>query len=151
MKNNNSAFTLIEALVAAAITAIGFAGVSGLVSTSNEVMRDTIDREKLKFQNTEIIESLSSDQANIMEYHGKDLSNCSNIATSAGREDQLRRLVAWCNKMNGDVNTMGRQITRTVSVVRRTIRGADVFIVSLRLGGKTDNKSVFMKRVVYAP
>jgi hypothetical protein len=46
---------------------------------------------------------------------------------------------------------MGRQITRTVSVVRRTIRGADVFIVSLRLGGKTDNKSVFMKRVVYAP
>ncbi len=45
---NKQAFTLIEALVAVAIMAIGFAGVYGLVSTSNRVLSDSIDREKLK-------------------------------------------------------------------------------------------------------
>ena len=58
MKNTKSAFTLIEALVSVAITAIGFAGVYGSVATSNTVMSDTIDKEKLKFQNSEIIESI---------------------------------------------------------------------------------------------
>ena len=51
MKNTKSAFTLIEALVSVAISAIGFAGIYGLVSTSNAVLSDTIDKEKLKFQN----------------------------------------------------------------------------------------------------
>ena len=55
-KNSKNAFTLIEALVSVVITAIGFAGVIALVSTSNEVMNKSIDKEKLKFQNTEIME-----------------------------------------------------------------------------------------------
>ena len=46
MKNTKSAFTLIEALVSVAISAIGFAGIYGLVSTSNAVLSDTIDKEK---------------------------------------------------------------------------------------------------------
>ena len=41
-KNSKNAFTLIEALVSVAITAIGFAGVIALVSTSNEVMSKSI-------------------------------------------------------------------------------------------------------------
>ena len=49
-KNSKNAFTLIEALVSVAITAIGFAGVIALVSTSNEVMNKSIDKEKLKFK-----------------------------------------------------------------------------------------------------
>ena len=75
MTKNKKAFTLIEALVSVAITANGFAGVIGLVTTSNIIMSDTIDKEKLKYQNTEIIESLNADQTNIMEYNVKDLSN----------------------------------------------------------------------------
>ena len=70
MNNPKNAFTLIEALLSVAITAIGFAGVYGLVATSNMVTSDSIDKEKLKYQNTEILESLNADQANIMEYHG---------------------------------------------------------------------------------
>ena len=92
MKNNKNAFTLIEALVSAAITAIGFAGVYGLVATSNTVMSDTIDKEKLKFQNTEIIESIGADQANIMEYHGKDLSDCTSLTTATAPIFKLYKL-----------------------------------------------------------
>ena len=51
MQNAKKAFTLIEALVSVAIIAIGFAGVYALVSTSSRVMSDSIDKEKLKFQN----------------------------------------------------------------------------------------------------
>ena len=68
-QQTKEAFTLIEALVSVAITAIGFAGVYALVTTANTVMSDTIDKEKLKFQNTEIIESIHADQDNIMEYN----------------------------------------------------------------------------------
>ena len=49
MTKNKKAFTLIEALVSVAITAIGFAGVYALVTVSNGVMSDTIDKEKLKY------------------------------------------------------------------------------------------------------
>ena len=68
-------------------------------------MSDTIDKEKLKFQNTEIIESIGSDQSNIMEYNGKDLSNCNSLTTGTGKEDQLERLKNWCNKINGEIGT----------------------------------------------
>ena len=60
---NKNAFTLIEALVSVAITAIGFAGVYALVTVSNGVMSDTIDKEKLKYQNTEIIAFNGNDNA----------------------------------------------------------------------------------------
>ena len=151
MKNNKSAFTLIEALVSVAITAIGFAGIYGLVSTSNEVLSDTIDKEKLKFQNTEIIESIGSDQANIMEYNGKDLSNCNSLTTSTGKEDQLVRLKNWCNKINGEIGTKRSQDKRIIRVEKKQVGQNNVYIVSLEINAKSDKKSVFMKRVFYAP
>jgi hypothetical protein len=151
MKNHKNAFTLIEALVSAAITAIGFAGVYGLVTTSNSVMRDTIDKEKLKFQNTEIIESLGADQANLMEYNGKDLSNCTTLTTTIGSDDQLARLKNWCNKINGEVGEKRTQDRRIIRVERRQVGQNFVNIVSLEFNGRDSGKSVFMKRVFFEP
>ena len=155
MNNPKNAFTLIEALLSVAITAIGFAGVYGLVETSNMVTSDSIDKEKLKYQNTEILESLNADQANIMEYHGKDLSNCASLTTSTGMDEQLERLKNWCNKIQGEVGDKRSQDKRIIRVERRLVGVAPnqnaVFIVSLELNAKSDKKSVFMKRVFYAP
>ena len=147
-KNSKNAFTLIEALVSVAITAIGFAGVIALVSTSNDVMSKSYDKEKLKFQNIEIMETLNSDQANIMEYNGKDLSQCADLVTSEGKEEQLARLKNWCNKIQGEVGNKRTQDSRIIRVERRVIGDEAVFIVSLEMSGKND-KSVFMKRVIY--
>ena len=147
-KNSKNAFTLIEALVSVAITAIGFAGVIALVSTSNDVMSKSYDKEKLKFQNTEIMEVLNGDQANIMEYNGKDLSQCTDLVTSEGMEQQLARLQNWCNKIQGEVGNKRTQDSRIIRVERRVIGDEAVFIVSLEMSGKND-KSVFMKRVIY--
>ena len=151
MTNNKKAFTLIEALVSVAITAIGFAGVYALVTVSNGVMSDTIDREKLKYQNTEIIESLSADQTNIMEYNGKDLSNCSSITTGVGKNDQLIHLKNWCSKIKGEVGDKRTSDKRIIRVEKKQIGQNNVYIVSLELNAKSNKKSVFMKRVFYAP
>ena len=148
-KNSKNAFTLIEALVSVAITAIGFAGVIALVSTSNDVMSKSYDKEKLKFQNTEIMEVLNGDQANIMEYNGKDLSQCADLVTSEGKEEQLARLKNWCNKLEGEVGTKRTTDKRIIRVEKKLVQGNYVYIVSLEMSGK-DDKSVFMKRVMYA-
>ena len=150
MTNNKKAFTLIEALVSVAITAIGFAGVYALVTVSNGVMSDTIDREKLKYQNTEIIESLNADQTNIMEYNGKDLSSCNSIKTSKDKEEQLKRLKAWCQKLQGEVGDKRSQDKRIIRVVKQKVGENYVYVVSIELSGKSDKKTVFMKRVFHA-
>ena len=147
MYNAKKAFTLIEALVSVALMAIGFAGVYALVSTSSIVMSDSIDKEKLKFQNTEIIESLHADQANILEYNGKDLSSCSSIKTSKDKEEQLKRLKAWCQKLQGEVGDKRSQDKRIIRVVKQKVGQNYVYVVPIELSGKSDKKSVFMKRI----
>ena len=149
-QQTKEAFTLIESLVSVAITAIGFAGVYALVTTANTVMSDTIDKEKLKFQNTEIIESINADQDNIMEYNGKDLSNCGSIRTGQNKADQLKRLQSWCNKIQGEVGNKRTQDKRIIRVEKKKVGNEYVYIVSTELRGKSNKKSVFMKQILYA-
>jgi len=149
-QQTKEAFTLIESLVSVAITAIGFAGVYALVTTANTVMSDTIDKEKLKFQNTEIIESINADQDNIMEYNGKDLSNCASIRTGQNKADQLKRLQSWCNKIQGEVGNKRTQDKRIIRVEKKKVGNEYVYIVSTELSGKSNKKSVFMKQILYA-
>ncbi len=134
-----------------AIMAIGFAGVYALVGTSNQVLSDSIDREKLNFQASEIIESLHSDQANLMEYHGKDLSNCTKFKKpKKGKEDQYARLKRWCEKAQGDVGDKRSQDKRLIRVERKRVGQKYVYIVSIDLSGKDNKKTVFMKRLFNA-
>jgi len=147
---NKQAFTLIEALVSVAIMAIGFAGVYALVTTSNRILGNSIDREKLNFQASEIIESLYSDQANILEYNGKDLSKCASLKTKKGKENQLTRLKSWCKKLQGEVGDKRTQDKRRIRVIKKKVGQKYVYVVSVDLSGKDNKKTVFMKRVFNA-
>jgi len=133
-----------------AIMAIGFVGVYGLVSTSNQVLSDSIDREKLNFQAGEIIESLHGDQDNILEYNGKDLSKCSNLKTKKGMDDQLTRLKLWCQKLQGDIGDKRSQDRRRIRVEKKQVGTKYVYVVSIDLSGKDGKKTVFMKKVFNA-
>ncbi len=141
----------LSLIVALVITAIGFVGVYTLVGTSNTVISNTIDKEKLAFQNIEIIETIGADQANIMQYHGKDLSNCTSLTTATGKDEQLELLKNWCSKINGEVGTKRANDKRIIRVEKKQVGSNFVYIVSLEFNGKNDKKSVFMKRVFYAP
>jgi type IV pilus assembly protein PilV len=150
MQNTKQALTLIESLVSVILMAIGFAGVYSLVSTSNTILNDSIEREKLSFQASEIIESLHADQPNILEYNGKDLSQCNNIKVNKGKEDQLTRLKAWCQKLQGELGDKRNQDKRFIRVVKTKVGDKNVYVVSIELSGKSDKKTVFMKRVFNA-
>ena len=150
MQNTKKAFTLIESLVSVVLLAIGFAGVYSLTSTSNTILNDSIEREKLSFQASEIIESLHADQPNILEYNGKDLSQCNNIKVNKGKENQLTRLKAWCQKLQGELGDKRNQDKRLIRVVKTKVGSKNVYVVSIELSGKTDKKTVFMKRVFNA-
>ena len=147
---NKQAFTLIEALVAVAIMAIGFAGVYGLVSASNRVLSDSIDREKLNFQAGEIIESLHADKTNILEYNGKDLSKCGALKVKKGMDDQLARLKKWCEKVKGEIGDKRNQDKRRIRVEKKQVGQKYVYVVSIDLSGKDSKKTVFMKKVFNA-
>ena len=147
---NKQAFTLIEALISVVIMAIGFAGVYGLVSTSNRVLSDSIDREKLNFQTSEIMESLQADQINILEYNNKDLSNCSALTIKKGLDGQLAKLKRWCEKLKGDIGDKRSNDKRRIRVEKKKVGQKYVYIVSVDLVGKNGKKTVLTKKVFNA-
>lgn len=145
---NKQAFTLIEALISVAIMGIGFSGVYGLVSTSNQILSDSIDREKLNFQTSEIMESLHADRINLLTYNNQDLSNCTSLSTSTDKEDQLIRLKNWCEKLEGEVSTKRTQDKRLIRVEKTSDN--NFYVVSIDLAGKNDKKTTYIKRVFNA-
>ena len=149
-KQSLSAFTLIESLVSVVIMAIAFAGVYQLVMSSNNVLYESIERQKLSFQAGEIIETLNADQPNILEYHGKDLAQCGNIKGNVGKTEQLNRLKLWCQKLQGELGEKRSQDKRLIRVVKTKVDDKSVYVVTVELSGKSDKKTVYVKRVFNA-
>lgn len=149
-KQSLRAFTLIESLVSVVIMAIAFAGVYQLVMSSNNVLYESIERQKLSFQAGEIIESLNADQSNILEYHGKDLAQCGNIKGNVGKTEQLNRLKLWCQKLQGELGEKRSQDKRLIRVVKTKVDDKSVYVVTVELSGKSDKKTVYVKRVFNA-
>jgi len=159
MNNNKQAFTLIEVLISVVIIAIGFAGVYSLITTSNRVMSDSIDREKSNYHASEIIETLHSEKQNLSTiasfYEDRNLvTRCDDMTLPTGADltvattdaEHLDRLKNWCKKM-GERTTGDRRIR----VVERTIDGNDVYVVLIKLSGKRDRNTVVIKRVFNVP
>ena len=130
--------------------AIAFAGVYQLVMSSNNVLYESIERQKLSFQAGEIIESLNADQSNILEYHGKDLAQCGNIKGNVGKTEQLNRLKLWCQKLQGELGEKRTQDKRLIRVVKTKVDDKNVYVVTVELSGKSDKKTVYVKRVFNA-
>ena len=149
-QKSKQAFTLIESLVSVVIMAIGFVGVYQLVGNSNEILYESIEREKLGFQAGEIIESLHADQTNIKEYNDKDLSQCNNIKVNKGKENQLAKMKLWCQKLQGEQGEKRNQDKRLIKAIKTKVGDKNVYVVSIELSGKSDKKTVFMKRVFHA-
>jgi len=151
MKPNKQGFTLIEALMSVAIMAIGFAGVYAIVGVSNKVLMDTVDKQKLGYQTSEIMETLYSDKANLLTYHGRDLSNCTTITPSpTGTDtDQIDYLKSWCKKVEGEIGQKKSGDSRLIRVVKQKVGAKDVYLVSIDINGKSNKKSVYMTRLFY--
>jgi hypothetical protein len=118
--------------------------------SSNNVLYESIERQKLSFQAGEIIESLNADQSNILEYHGKDLAQCGNIKGNVGKTEQLNRLKLWCQKLQGELGEKRAQDKRLIRVVKTKVGDKNVYVVTVELSGKNNKKTVYVKRVFNA-
>ena len=74
----------------------------------------------------------------------------SNTKTSKDKEEQLKRLKAWCQKLQGEVGDKRSQDKRIIRVGKQKVGENYVYVVSIELSGKSDKKSVFMKRIFNA-
>jgi len=151
-KMNKKAFTLVEVLVAVGVIAIGFAGVYALVSASNNLMYETFEKEKLNYEASNIVESLHHDKANILSYHNQDISNCTAIKVTPGKnENQLKNLKKWCEKIAGEVGAKNTtREKRLIKVQKKQANGKELYVITVELSGKKNdkNKTIYLKRAI---
>ena len=150
---NKNAFTLIEALVAVAILTIGFAGVYSLVLSSLQALEKSVDREKLAFQSTEMIESMEYDKNNITSYQTENLVDCENIKPLQGKEKQMNLIKGWCKKMASEVGSVRQNKNRKISVEKKNsiIGDGEVYVLTIDISGKEEEgNNIYIRKVVHA-
>ena len=81
-KNSNKGITLLEALVAVVIVAIGFLSVYQLSSYAVNSIDASIDRNKINFLSEMMAEDMLADPANIKNYQFSDACTLNNTSGS---------------------------------------------------------------------
>lgn len=150
---NQQGFTLIESLVSVAFISIGFVGVLGLVNVSNDMLHNSIERERLNQESNAIMETLTSDVASLEFYKNKDLGNCGALAKNnkKGKEVQHQRVIQWCKKVEGRMGIAHSKDIRTIHVNKKTISGKDVYFVAVELTSRDGKNSSSVMRAFNAP
>lgn len=150
-RNSEAGFTLVEVLMSIVIMMIGFVAVFGMVAVSDRTLQKSRGLSELNAIGNDVIESVVSDRANLMEYVGQNLKNCSGIVTSSGKTDQLERLRRWCNQMNGVAGEGTTNDTRIIRVKNHTISSQNIIVLTVELTAGDGNHTFFAKRILNAP
>ena len=129
------------------IMMIGFVAVFSLVSMSDRTLQKSRGLAELNAIGNDIIESVMSDRSNLSEYIAKDLKNCSGIATSSGKTDQLNRLKRWCEQMKGVAGKSTAKDVRMIRAKKHTIGSQKVVVVTVELTSGGGKHTFFAKRV----
>lgn len=142
MTNNQGGFTLIEVLMSVAIMAIGFAGVYILVGVSDQVLQNSIDREKLNYQANEIIETIHFDRDNLADYDNQNLgvTDCSTLTANSNLE-------VWCNRITAELGAADTLDKRIIYVEQQTVDSKEVNVVAIELSNKNGKNSVWVKKI----
>ena len=134
-------FTLIEALVAAAILAIGFAGVYGLVQGSNTFFEKSLAKEQRRFLHTEILDYVGLrywHKHSIEKYNLIVLDDvCDQWDPQIFEEDEVNKLTRWCVRIKDEESrTLSNQNTSRILLVSRNSNG--VWVVRIAEGDSSD-------------
>ena len=87
-KNNQSGFSILEALVDVVVFVLGLAGIYAMTTVSNRAMISSIERDKLNMVSAMVIESMTIDTANIANY---DNTNCYESPSGSSLKDRNRQ------------------------------------------------------------
>tara|TARA_B100001564_G_scaffold359420_1_gene381138 strand:+ start:832 stop:1392 length:561 start_codon:yes stop_codon:yes gene_type:complete len=112
---SQSGFTLLEALVATVILAIGFVGTHLMVMVSERSARFATARQILQLQAEQIHEIIDSDLANLSTYTGGSLTSCDDANAigdwSSGppvNPTPNQRMYEWCKRMKYNFDGEGQ-------------------------------------------
>ena len=144
--NSNRGVGIIEALIAAVIVGIGFVAVYSLANVSTNILMSSIDREKGNMLTTAIYEELLTDTANLISYHNMDFSS-----TSTGTSKHLKKKDKWAKIANKKFGNAQSQDQRQINVVKKTIDGKDVFVVTINITSRNGTAKNQFKRIINAP
>lgn len=152
-----SGFTLVEGMVAMAVISAAFAGLFGLVSLSDRALQDAIEKERMKMQTRQIIETVAADRIGQCNYTGSWVTseggtNCPVFSNSASPSAQ--RMAKWCQRMEDGLTT-AKGDEREIRV--RPLGGnqscvassSSQRVIEVRLNANGGKSQVVMKQVVY--
>ncbi len=138
-------FSLVEAMVATALMAIGFAGSYTLTAITRTSTDEAIARQKLQLISNQIYEVIESDLDNLDSYD-MDLKTCN--VPDFGETDKFDlRQYEWCMRMAAEVGAALEDETRQIDV---TTLGDGRKVVHIDLEARNQTVSVVMKRT-YSP
>ncbi len=141
-KIKNSGFSMIEAMIATMIMSISFAGVYTMAGLSSTSLKNSIDRQKMQLVANQILESISSDYANISNYNNMDFTTCT--APTAGQTATYHQnRYKWCRMLDDAVGPSATGDARRITV---TASGTSN-IVSVAIESRKKNAQIIIKNI----
>ncbi|MDX1949081.1 MAG: type II secretion system protein [Rickettsiales bacterium] len=114
-KKNQKGFSLIEALIATAISGIAFVGVFGLTGYSANSINSATKQQSLQEIANQIVEVIETDKANILNYN---MSFATCVAPTQGQTAEYHQnRYKWCRMLNNLVGNPKAGDVRNISVV----------------------------------
>lgn len=71
--NNEQGFSILEALIASAVVAVGFAGILSVATMGTQSLQRAADQDKITMLATMVLEDVTQDRTNILQYNQFDL------------------------------------------------------------------------------
>ncbi len=134
-------FSLVEAMVAAIIVAIGFAGVFTMTGVSTTSMKRAMDRQQIWVQANQMLDVIETDISNIDSY-SMDFSTCNPPASDETERHQIKRY-EWCRRLNDAVGQPRSGEVRSISVTDLPDARKRV---SIRIDAQGGEVSVLLRR-----
>ena len=143
--NQNSGFSIIEALTAVVLFAVGIIVINVMITGSNRIVENSAARDELNLATLMILEDITRNAANIKNYDIENGYDCklSDDGTGLHNRDKKR----WSEKIKSKFGKTKKREPQTciVKAEKKKIRNKDVFIVTIEIidsNGKTKSKII---------
>ena len=144
--NNESGISMIESLIAAAIIGIGFVAIYSLSITSTNILMSSIDREKGNMIANTVFEDLITDSNNLISYNNMNFNTI-----STGKDAHHLKKTKWAQTASKKLGSPQPNDKRDIKVVKKTVAGKDIFVVTIDLATRDGKAKNQFKRVFNAP
>lgn len=143
--NQNSGFSIIEALTAVVLFAVGIIVINVMITGSNRIVENSAARDELNLATLMILEDITRNAANIKNYDIEKGYDCklSDDGTGLHNRDKKR----WSEKIKSKFGKTKKREPQTCNVKAKKIKknNKEFFLVTIEIidsNGKTKSKII---------